>query len=44
MTPPQAALADDGMFRMRFEGVIGNYSYDVQGNYRYVTHVGLALM
>ncbi|HEY1852780.1 MAG TPA: hypothetical protein VGG60_17295 [Candidatus Binataceae bacterium] len=44
MNPPQAALADDGMFRMRFEGVIGNYSYDVQGNYRYVTHVGLALM
>jgi hypothetical protein len=44
MNPPQAALADDGMYRMRFEGVIGNYSYDTQGNYRYVTHVGLALM
>jgi hypothetical protein len=44
MNPPPAALADDGMFRMRFEGVIGNYSYDVQGNYRYITHVGLALM
>jgi hypothetical protein len=44
MNPPPAALADDGMYRMRFEGVIGNYSYDAQGNYRYVTHVGLALM
>jgi hypothetical protein len=32
------------VFRMRFEGVINNYSYDVDGNYRYVTHLGLALM
>ncbi len=42
--PPKGALAGDGMYRMRFEGVIRNYSYDVVGNYRYVTHVGLALM
>jgi hypothetical protein len=44
MNPPRAALSDDGMFRMRFEGVIGNHSYDVQGNYTYITHVGLALL
>jgi hypothetical protein len=42
--PPAGALANDGMYRMRFEGVVRNYSYDVVGNYRYVTHVGLALM
>ena len=41
--PPKGAMAD-GVFRMRFEGVINNYSYDVDGNYRYVTHLGLALM
>jgi hypothetical protein len=41
--PPRGAMAD-GVFRMRFEGVINNYSYDVNGNYHYVTHVGLALM
>jgi hypothetical protein len=44
MNPPQAALASDGMFRMRFEGAIYNYSYDLQGNYKYITHLGLALM
>jgi len=41
--PPRGAMAD-GVFRMRFEGVINNYSYDVDGNYHYVIHVGLALM
>jgi hypothetical protein len=41
--PPKGAMAD-GVYRMRFEGVINNYSYDVEGNYRYVTHLGLALM
>jgi hypothetical protein len=44
MNPPQAALASDGMFRMRFEGAIYNYTYDLQGNYKYITHLGLALM
>jgi len=42
--PPSGALADNGTYRLRFEGVVRNYSYDVVGNYRYVTHVGLALM
>ena len=44
MNPPRAALAGDGTFRMRIEGVINNYSYDLEGNYRYITHLGLALM
>jgi hypothetical protein len=43
MNPPEAALAEDGMFRMRIEGVIGNYGYDREGNSRYITHFGLAL-
>jgi hypothetical protein len=41
--PPRGAMTD-GVFRMRFEGVIDNDSYDVDGNYHYVIHVGLALM
>ncbi len=44
MNPPKAALADDGMFRMRIEGVVNNYSYDLEGNYHYITHLGLALL
>jgi hypothetical protein len=43
MNPPEAALAQDGMFRMRIEGVIDNYGYDRQGKSRYITHFGLAL-
>lgn len=41
--PPRGAMMD-GVYRMRFEGVINNYSYNVEGNYRYVTHLGLALL
>src|SRR5579863_6939944 len=44
MNPPQAALADDGTYRMRVEGVVRNYSYDLEGNYHYITHFGLALL
>ena len=44
MNPPKAALADDGTYRIRIEGVINNYSYDLQGNYSYITHLGLALL
>jgi hypothetical protein len=43
MNPPQAALAEDGMFRMHIVGAVANYSYDREGNYHYITHVGLAL-
>ena len=43
VNPPQAALSDDGTFRMRVEGAIYNYSYDLQGNYSYITHLGVAL-
>jgi hypothetical protein len=44
INPPKGALASDGTFRMRIEGAINNYSYDLEGNYRYITHLGLALM
>jgi hypothetical protein len=44
MNPPKAALAGDNTYRLRFEAVIRNHSYDVQGNYHYITHVGLALL
>lgn len=44
MNPPSAARAGNGTYRLRFEAVIRNYSYDVQGNYKYITHVGLALL
>ena len=44
MNPPKTALAADDTYRLRFEAVIRNHSYDVQGNYHYITHVGLALL
>lgn len=42
--PPKEALAEDGVYRMRVEGVVYNNSADLQGNYSYITHVGLALL
>jgi hypothetical protein len=44
MNPPPAARADDGNYRIRFEGVVNNYSYNVEGDYKYITHIGLALL
>jgi hypothetical protein len=44
MNPPLAARADDGNYRIRFEGVVNNYSYNLEGDYKYVTHIGLALL
>jgi len=44
MNPPKGALATDDTYRLRFEAVIRNLSYDLQGNYHYITHVGLALL
>ncbi len=44
MNPPKAALAANDTYRLRFEAVIRNHSYDLQGNYHYITHVGLALL
>jgi hypothetical protein len=43
MNPPKAALADDGVFRMHIVGAVINYNSDHEGNYHYITHVGLAL-
>lgn len=42
--PPPAARADDGNYRLRFEGAVNNYSYNVEGDYKYITHIGLALL
>lgn len=42
--PPKEALAADGVYRMRVEGVVYNNKADLQGNYSYITHVGLALL
>ena len=42
--PPAAARADDGNYRLRFEAAVNNYSYDVEGNYSYITHIRLALL
>jgi hypothetical protein len=44
MNPPPAARAEDGTYRIRFQGIINNYSYSLQGDYRYITHIGLALL
>jgi hypothetical protein len=44
MNPPQAARAANGTYRIRFEGVVNNYSYDLEGDYKYITHLGLALL
>jgi hypothetical protein len=44
MNPPLAARTDDGNYRIRFEGVVNNYSYNLEGDYKYVTHIGLALL
>jgi hypothetical protein len=44
MNPPPGALADDGMYRMRIEGAVNNVSHTLKGKYRYITHLGLALL
>jgi hypothetical protein len=43
MNPPEAARAQNGVFRMRIEAMINNAGYDREGNSHYVTHLGLAL-
>lgn len=44
MNPPAGALAANGAYQIRFEGLVQNYSYDLGGEYKYATHVGLALL
>jgi hypothetical protein len=42
--PPAGALAADGVFRLRIEASINNYSFDRNDDYTYDTHVGLAIL
>jgi hypothetical protein len=44
MNPPPAALADNGMFRMRIDAAVNNYDHNLTGKYRYITHLGIALL
>jgi hypothetical protein len=44
MNPPPAALADNGMFRMRIDAAVNNYDHNLTGKYRYTTHLGIALL
>jgi hypothetical protein len=42
--PPAGALASDGVYRLRVEASINNYSFDRDDNYTYDTHLGLGLL
>jgi hypothetical protein len=42
--PPAAALSSDGTYRLHFEGIIFNYSYNHENLYTYSTHVGLGVL
>ncbi len=44
MNPPPQALSAAGNYQIRFEGLVQNYSYGLNGEYKYATHVGLALL
>ena len=42
--PPAGALTNDGVYRLRIEASINNYSFDRNDNYTYDTHLGLGLL
>jgi len=42
--PPPQALASDGNYRLRIEGIISNYSVSWHGFVIYATHVGLSIL
>jgi len=44
LSPPPDARFSDGSYRMRFEALVKNHTYDREGQYDYVTHVGLAVL
>lgn len=44
MNPPPRALSAAGNYQIRFEGLVQNYSYNLNGEYKYATHVGIALL
>ena len=44
MNPPAEAAGPDKNYRVHFEGVIYNYSFDRHGQYSYITHIGVGLL
>jgi hypothetical protein len=44
MNPPIDAAAPNKSYEVHFEGVIYNYSYDREGVYSYITHIGVGLL
>ena len=44
MNPPPEAAGPDKNYRVHFEGVIFNYSFDRHGQYSYITHIGVGLL
>jgi hypothetical protein len=42
--PPEQALDQDGMYRLRIRGYIRAYSFDLKGQYRYETELGLGIL
>lgn len=44
MNPPLEAAAPDKSYEVHFEGVIYNYSFDREGVYTYITHIGVGLL
>lgn len=42
--PPSGALTADGVFRLRVEASINNYSFDRNDNYTYDTHLALGIL
>ncbi|HTT75715.1 MAG TPA: hypothetical protein VMF50_06990 [Candidatus Binataceae bacterium] len=44
MNPPAAAAALDKSYKVHFEGVVYNYSYNRYGVYTYITHIGVGLL
>lgn len=42
--PPKGALASDGNYRLRVQGIIYNHSFDRYGKYTYDTRLGLAIL
>jgi hypothetical protein len=44
LNPPSTAAQPDQSYKLRFEGVIYNFSYNRYGQYSYITHVGLGVL
>ena len=42
--PPKGALASDGNYRLRVQGIIYNHSFNLYGKYTYDTRLGLAIL